>query len=186
MKIKKLLVYTFILFFACFKVIAEEVEFEASKLDIKDDGNIIFAYNSKTLIPSEKVKITSDKARYNKNTEIILFTKNVIFKDLINNIVIKGSKVTYNKDKNLIYSEGNTIIDVEDKYNIKSRDIYFNRNSNEIFSDKKTIIEDNKKNIYKLDKKFLFNINQELIRSEKSIIIDKEQNKYIFVIWLIL
>ena len=119
MKIKKFLVYTFILFFACFKVIAEEVEFEASKLDIKDDGNIIIAYNSKTLIPSEKVKITSDKARYNKNTEIILFTKNVIFKDLINNIVIKGSKVTYNKDKNLIYSEGNTIIDVEDKYNIK-------------------------------------------------------------------
>lgn len=180
MKIKKLLAYTFILFFSCFKVISEEVEFEASNLDIKDNGNIIFAYNSKTLIPSEKVKITSDKVRYNKNTEIILFTKNVIFKDLISNIVIKGSKVTYNKDKNLIYSEGNTIIDVENKYNIKSKNIYFNRNSNEIFSDEKTVVEDNKQNIYKLDEKFLFNINKELIRSERSTIIDSEQNKYIF------
>ena len=50
MKIKKFLVYTFILFFACFKVIAEEVEFEASKLDIKDDGNIIIAYKVSEII----------------------------------------------------------------------------------------------------------------------------------------
>ncbi len=180
MKIKTFLTYILILFFSFFKAISEEVEFEALKIDIKEDGNIVFADNSKTIIPAEKIRIISDKVRYDKKTDIILFTKNVVFYDLISDIIIKGNKVTYNKSKNLIFSEGITTIEVEDIYNIKSKNIYFNRNSNEIFSDEKTIIEDNNQNIYKLDEKFVFNINQELIRSGKSTIIDNEQNKYIF------
>ena len=180
MKIKLFLTYILILFFLFFKAVSEEVEFEALKIDIKEDGNIVFAENSKTIIPAEKIRITSDKVKYDKKTDIILFTKNVVFNDLISDIIIKGNKVTYNKSENLIFSEGDTTIEVKDIYDIKSKNIYFNRNSNEIFSDEKTIIEDNNQNIYKLDEKFVFNINRELIRAGKSTIIDNEQNKYIF------
>ena len=108
MKIKLFLTYILILFFLFFKAVSEEVEFEALKIDIKEDGNIVFAENSKTIIPAEKIRITSDKVKYDKKTDIILFTKNVVFNDLISDIIIKGNKVTYNKSENLIFSEGDT------------------------------------------------------------------------------
>ena len=65
MKIKKL-IFILITTMLSFKVASQEVEFEASKMDVKENGNLIFAFNSTTIIPLEKIKIRSDKVTYNK------------------------------------------------------------------------------------------------------------------------
>ena len=53
---------------------AQEIKFQAEKMDIKDGGDTILAFFSNTLIPSKKINIKSNKANYNKKTEVIIFT----------------------------------------------------------------------------------------------------------------
>ncbi len=179
MKIKKL-IFILITALLSFKAVSQEVEFEASKMDVKENGNLIFALNSTTIIPLEKIKIRSDKVIYNKKSDIITFTDNVIFNDELNNIDINSNKIIYKKKENLIYSEDKTLIIIENKYTINSKNVFYDRNDKKIYSNKEAVVEDNENNIYKLIEKFVLNVDKEIIKSNKAIIIDNEKNKYFF------
>ena len=50
MKIKKIIIISIILFFKINYLYAEDINFEAEDMDIKENGNTIFAYNSFTSI----------------------------------------------------------------------------------------------------------------------------------------
>ena len=56
MKIKNIFITLFFLVFLTFNTSSQEVSFEASNMDVKDNGNIILGYNSKTFIPLENVQ----------------------------------------------------------------------------------------------------------------------------------
>ena len=159
---------------------SEDIEFEASNMEIKDDGNIIFAFNSNTKVPAEEIEIDSDEVKYSKNTEIVEFYNNVVFNDKKSDIIIKGNKVFYYKKKNLIYGDSNTFFEVKQKYKIKSKNVYYDRRSEKIYSQEKTIIEDKEGNIYELKDKFILDISNEIIKSKKAVILDRENNRYIF------
>ena len=88
MKIKKILIILLSSVFFTFNTSSEEVNFQASNMDLKDNGNIVIGYNSITTIPSDKVDIKSKKATYIKNKNLIIFTGKVILTDRSNNIVI--------------------------------------------------------------------------------------------------
>ena len=178
MKIKKILIILLSSVFFTFNTSSEEVNFQASNMDLKDNGNIVIGYNSITTIPSDKVDIKSKKATYIKNKNLIIFTGKVILTDRSNNIVINSPKITYERNKDLIYSDGITKFYVENKYTIKSKNVYYDRISNKYSVMK--IYLDNEINIYHLNEKFVFDLKREIIKSNKSTIIDKESNKYFF------
>ena len=181
MKINKLLNFIAILFFLIsFKLFAEEVEFQASNIEVKNDGNIILAYETKTNIPNKSVVIESEEAEYNKKNQIIIFKKNVYFQDLKNNLIIKGDKITYEKNKDKIYSEGNTFFNIENNYNVKSSNVFYERKKKIIFSNEETKIKDIQNNLYKFKDKFAFDIKNKIIKSNNSEILDVNYNKYIF------
>jgi len=167
-------------FFTNINSFSEEIQFDASNLDIKNDGNSINAYNSKIKLPNEQIFITSKKAKYDKLRNFLIFEDNVYFKDELKNIIIESDKINYDRNKDLIYSSGNTKININEKYHIKSKNIFFDRELNIIYSDYKTIINDYKKNNYDLDESFKFDISNEIIKAKKSSIIDNNNNKYIF------
>ena len=180
MKIKNILITLLFLVFFTFNTSSQEVLFEASNMDVKDNGNIILGYNSKTNIPIENVIIESKNTKYIKDKNIIIFSGKVIFTDNKNNIIINSPKITYERDKNLIFSSGNTKFYVKDKYKIKSNNVFYNRTSNKIYSNEETTIWDDEINIYNLNERFNFDVIDEIIKSNKSTIIDKENNKYFF------
>ena len=62
MKVSKLLII--ILIFKAFTnmLYSEEIKFNSEKMDIKDEGNLIIAYNSNTHIPKDNVNIISENA----------------------------------------------------------------------------------------------------------------------------
>ena len=66
MKIKKLTFFIIVFILIIFKSLSDEVQFEALNMDITDDGNLIVASDTITVIPLKKLKITSKKATYNK------------------------------------------------------------------------------------------------------------------------
>ncbi len=180
MKIKNFIIFIFLFIILIPKLLAQEVQFEASNMEIKDNGNTIFAYNSNTILPNKNINIKSKSVRYDKKKNIIIFTDEVIFNDIEKNIIIESDKIIYEKLKNLIYSKGSTNFNIKKEYIIKSSDVYYNREKQIIYSDQKTEINDIEKNIYNLPDKFIFEIRNELIKSTTAEIIDKDKNNYLF------
>ncbi len=163
-----------------FNVFSQEIYFDSSNIDIKEDGNIIYAYNSNTNIPKKKLKIKSDKVEYIKNEEKLIFKENVFFYDTKNDIVIESKRVDYNQKEDTIYSYGETKIKVRSNYDIFSKNITLDRTKQIIYGKDKTTINDKISNIYKLEDKFKFNIAKDLLKSNKASLIDKNKNKYFF------
>ena len=79
----------------------------------------------------------------------------------------------------MIFSEGPTKYNIDNKYDIESENVYFDRAKKIIFGDKEAIIEDNERNIFKLKEKYKILVDEEIIKSKKSLILDKNDNTYI-------
>ena len=180
MKTKEFIILFCIFFLTNISSSSEEIQFDASNMDIKNEGNLVIAYNSKLKLPNKQIFISSKTAKYYKLSNFLTFENNVYLKDEVKNIIIESNKIDYDRNKDLIYSSGNTKININEKYHIKSKNIFFDRKLNIIFSDYKTNIIDNEKNNYNLDESFSFDISNEIIKAKKSFITDKNNNKYIF------
>ena len=159
---------------------SDEIQIDSTNMDIVNNGNSIIANNAEVRIPAERVKILSKKANYEKITDILTFQEDVILIDEKNEIIIEGNLIKYEKNKNLIYSEGKTELKIENEYKVNSSNIYYDRTTSIIYSSKETLIEDGDNNFYILKDGFEFEIANEIIKSKKSIIIDKNNNKYVF------
>ena len=180
MKIK--LYISTLLIFICssLKLYSQDVEFESSNIEFKDEGNLIFAFNSKTVIKSQDIIIESDKVIYNKRNNTLVFYENVLLKDLKKNLILNGNNISYDLNTNTIFGEGKTNFNIDNKYKIDSQNVFYNKNTQEIFSNELTEIEDLNNNFYHLEKYFKFDIVNETILSERSNILDNKNNKYIF------
>ena len=162
------------------KLYSQDVEFESSNIEFKDEGNLIFAFNSKTVIKSQDIIIESDKVIYNKRNNTLVFYENVLLKDLKKNLILNGNNISYDLNTNIIFGEGKTNFNIDNKYKIDSQNVFYNKNTQEIFSNELTKIEDLNNNFYHLEKYFKFDIVNETILSERSNILDNKNNKYIF------
>ena len=149
-------------------------------MDIKNDGDLILAYNSKTNIPESDLEIISNKVEYFKDKNFIIFTGDVILVDNKKNILIKSNKINYDKNIDLAKSIGKTDINFKNEYNIKSKNMFYDRINEVIYGNENTEIVDTEKNIYRLKNKFLFDLSKDIIKSDKSIITDVNNNNYFF------
>ena len=93
---------------------------------------------------------------------------------------MNGNNISYDLNTNIIFGEGKTNFNIDNKYKINSQDVFYNKNTKEIFSNELTKIEDLNNNFYHLEKYFKFDIVNETILSERSNILDNKNNKYIF------
>ena len=145
MKTKEFILIFCFFFFTIISSSSEEIQFDSSNMDIKNEGNLIIAYNSKLKLPNKQVFISSKKATYDKLNNFLTFENNVYLKDEVENIIIESDKINYDRNKNLFFSIGDTEINLNEKYHIKSKNIFFDRGLNIIYGNYKTIIKDNKK-----------------------------------------
>ena len=174
------LIKIIILISFCLNAHSNEIQIESTDMDIKNDGNSIIANNAEIIVPFEEIRILSKIANYEKIINLLTFKDNVFFDDKKNNVIIESNLITYEKNKNLIYSEGKTKLKIENEYKINSNNIYYDRASSIIYSSEETLIEDGNNNFYILKDGFKFEIVNEIIKSKKSIIVDKNNNKYVF------
>ena len=127
MKIHSLIINTILIIFLISNALANEVKFDASKMDVTKNGKIIVAKETNTKIPAEKIEIYSDDALYNKTEEILNFSKNVNFKDFLNDVEIRSNLITYKRKEDLVYSDDETFFSIREKYNIKTKNISYDR-----------------------------------------------------------
>tara|TARA_B100000886_G_scaffold319599_1_gene260469 strand:+ start:2224 stop:4617 length:2394 start_codon:yes stop_codon:yes gene_type:complete len=180
MKIIRLIKILFIYLLIFFNAFADEINFEADDMKITKNGNLIIAYNSKTIFEKDKTEIKAKKAEYNKLDNKIIFTEDVKYFDYKNNINLNGDYIIYDIKKDIVYSKNDVFLDFNNKYKARSKNLIFDRANKKIFSDEETIINDNQNNEYFLKDNFKLFLDKEIITAQSSLIKDKFNNKYYF------
>tara|TARA_B100001123_G_scaffold224689_1_gene252979 strand:+ start:2208 stop:4607 length:2400 start_codon:yes stop_codon:yes gene_type:complete len=180
MKIKLILYILFCTLGFNFNLLADQIFFDSSNLEIKEKGNMIFATKGLAKIPSKNIEVEGDKFIYNKLISELSIFDNVKYFDKKKNIYIESNELIFNQINNTIYSNGKTYIKVEDTYEVDTTNVLYDRNSMKISSNQDSTVNDNFKNIFNFETGFLFNTFDEIISSKKTNIIDNSNNYYTF------
>ncbi len=131
---------------------------------LKNQEKIFTKGNSKAT--NETNTITASNLEYDKIQNIFIAEKNAIVKDFEKDTTIKADKITYLKNEEKVFTEGNTKAFIEKKYTFNSKNVSYYRNSNKLSSQKKSSVEDDNGNIYNLDN-FSYNIKNKLLKGEE-------------------
>ena len=180
MKIRLKIIITFMTIFINTNVGANTILFDSKNIQLKNNGNIIYATKGVAKIPDENIIIEGDSAIYYKLDSELIITGNVKFFDNLNNIYIESDQAIYNQISNTILTRDKTFIEIENKYTINSKDVLYDRNLMVILSELNTTVYDNINNIYNFREGFVFDTFKEIISSKTTNIIDKDNNSYTF------
>ena len=163
--------------------VAEDFSFEASNIEIINNGNIYKGNNKAKIISNDQIEITSNNFKYLKKTNRLEASGDVQLIDIKNNITINAEKIFYLKNEEKIYTLGKTSINISNKYNILGYDLTLSKNEMILTSNERTTFTDNISNIYKLNR-FQYSINQEILKGEKMEVItnyDKDNSDKFFL-----
>ncbi len=134
---------------------------------IKNQEVVMTKGNSEAV--SGNVTVSGDAFEYNKTTNILKAKNKVKIFDEIENVSIFSEDITYDKNQELIFSKGETISEVNKKYNFVSTDVLFSRNEMLLSSKNKAKVKDNKRNHYSLEN-FTYSIKDKKLKGENLIV----------------
>ena len=128
----------------CFFLLSESTNadesfiFNVTEIEILDDGNQINGYKGGTATSKDGSIISAENFFYNKLTNILETSGNVKYIDKIKNIVITTDKAIYLKNKEKIFTIGNSKV-VNNNNTITASDLNYDKIKN-IYEAKKNVI----------------------------------------------
>ena len=177
MKNNKIIFITILLFFINISSFGEEFSFKSTEINVLEKGNLIIADKGVKIETQDNLIIEGERSEYNKKKQILKILGNVKVHDKINNIIISSDNVNYLKNKELIFSVGKTVAEIENRYFVDSIDLNFDRNAMEIYSKKKTSVKDTKGYYFSLDD-FNFDIKKKFLKGKNVFLKDISNNEY--------
>ena len=178
----KLKNYISILF--CFFLISKNVYanepfvFNITEIEILEDGNKIYGYKGGTAISEDGSTITAKNFFYNKLTNILETSGNVKYLDKVKNINITADKAIYFKNKEKIFTIGNSKA-VNENNTITAANLEYDKFNNVFEAKKNAVVTDLKKNTVIYSDEITYLKNEEKIFTKgatKALI----ENKYKF------
>ena len=160
-------------------LLAEEFNFNATEINLSNEGNVLEAKKNVTVTDQAGLIIKADRVLYNKKDSLLIASGNVTISNKEKNIIIKSKKINYNNKSKIIFSDLQTLISINNKYRVKLDDFSFLQKQKKITSTKKTYISDNIKNKIELEQ-FKFSIKENQISGSNFTLIDNIDNKYYF------
>ncbi|MDC1163787.1 hypothetical protein OAS99_01370, partial [Candidatus Pelagibacter sp.] len=136
---------------------------------LKNEEIISTQKNSKAF-DNEGMEIYADEFEFNKILNILNAHGNVEIKDNINDYIIYANDITYLRNKEKIFTQGDTKAIIESRYNFDSENVVLLRNEMELSSSKDTKIRDDNNQFYNLSK-FKYLINEEDLIGENILVI---------------
>ena len=176
-KIKIFILTCFIFFINLEKVYSEQFNFEAKKILIEDNGNILKAKNGVEITADNGIKIIANNFLYNKTNLVLIVEGNVEIYSQRNDLKIFGEKFTYEKNNEKIFSESDVSAILDGKYNLKTQELNYLILEEKIFSNKKSVLTDDLNNTVESDN-FYFLIAESIYKSNKLIYKDNIGNKH--------
>ena len=124
----------------------ESFNFDVKEIEIKENGNIFIGKNNGTATSADGTKIDANNFEYNKIKNILISSGKVKIFDPKNKIIIYSDKVTYFKNDELIFTNGNSRA-IGTDFQIDAERFEYNKLKNIIYAKDKVKI-DNKKEKY--------------------------------------
>ena len=166
-----------ILFFLKINSVAEEFKFESNEVQILEKGNLILIEDNVKILAKDNLKIEANKSEYDKKNNSLKVFGNVKITDQNNDIIINAEKINYLKNDEIIFTEGKSIVQLEENYFINSTNLNLNRNLMKFSSNKKTIIDDSKGYNFILEE-FEFDIKNKILIGKNVYLKDLDNNSY--------
>jgi len=149
----------------------EEFNFNVTEIEILENGNKIIGKNRGEISSKDGITISADNFTYNRIQNILIANGNVIIIDDENQYKIFSDYITYDKNKETIFTTGTSKAKIRKRYDIETRDLFFDRNNKILNSNQKSSLRDEvTKNLFNLEK-FNFSINDEILKGEKILVI---------------
>ena len=182
-----------------FEIIAENFIYNKSKNILKVSGNVKFLdTNNNSTIYADKATylkneeiiftegnskaidknntITASNFKFDKLKNIIIANKNVEFVDKKKDTRITSDKATYLKNEEIIFTEGNSFAEVENKY-FHSENVVYEKINQELSSKKYSEVFDSNNNKYTASN-FLYHIDTKVLKANDINLISKvDENK---------
>ena len=147
-----------------YNIFSDNIIYEKNKEIIKTKDNSKALYN-------DGREIKADNFEYFKLANTLNANGNVEIEDSNKNIIIYAQDITYEIDKEKLFTRGSTKSNIQSKYSFQSKNVEFLLDKNEISSKEKTIVKDNDNNLLLNLSSFLYLINKELIKGNDIIFI---------------
>ena len=156
---------------------AQEIEFDASDIEIINDQNLTIANNGVAKIKDDQIKIEGLKIEYFKDQSLIIVSQGKIIKiDL--NLEIKSDIIKYNmKDGIINFTNRVSIYDNSNNLVITSDKITYDVNNQKILGGSNTEITDEFNNTYKVSE-FEYSTDDKVVKLGNTKISDQNENTF--------
>ena len=157
----------------------EQFNFDVTEVEIKEDGNRFFGKKGGTATTDNGLLINADEFDYNKIENILKINGNIEFIDSQKKIKIYSDSSTYLKNKEKIFTQGNSKAINNDGTTITAQSFSYDKNLNIIIATGNVKVVNKKRDYIIFAKKITYLRNKEKITTEgktKAII----ESKYIF------
>ena len=170
----------FIIFLQVFltkTLFSQEVEFNASNIEILSEKELTIANDAEALIKTDGIKVEGSVIKYFKNKSLLTVEKGKIFK-IDNNLEIDANQIKYElNDSKLILDNKINIRDKQNNIIINSNKIIYEIKDEKILGLDESQILDNFGNIYTVDE-FEYSLKNKVIKLTNLKVFDKEKNLF--------
>ena len=174
----KILIIILLQIFLASKLISEEIEFEATDIEISNDQNLTIANNGRALIKDDGIIVEGKKIKYFRNESLLIIDKGKI-SSLDQNFEINSNLIEYKINKSeLNFSKEVKIIDKSNDLLIDTDEIKYDVKNQQIKSQSSSEIKDKLGNIYQV-KDFNYSIRDKLIKLNDLRVFDSDKNTFI-------
>ena len=177
---KNSLLIIFIIFYQILffnKVVAKEIQFDASDIEISNDQNLTIANNGIAIIKDDGLVIEGAKIKYFKDKLLIVVNDGEISK-IDKTLKINSNSIEYYIDDGKInFSNKVKINDYVNNLIIKTKNIKYDIINQLIIGQENTEILDEFDNIYKVNE-FEYSFKDKIIKLKNAKVIDKNENTF--------
>ena len=156
--------------------LGNELKFEASKIELLENQNIVKASGKIKIFLNNETEIDAEKLIYNKKKSLGVIEEDVKINDRLNDLQVYSKKIEYFKEDEIIKSDYPTKIIFENNYIINLNSFHYDRKNFTITSDSPSSLKDKSGNEFSVDE-FVFQINDNLLKSKSLKYKDFENNK---------
>ena len=148
----------------------EKYKIFSDSISYNEKQNYIFSKRNSKALLENGISVIGDNFNYKVDKSILNANGNVIIEDKIENYLINGNNITYNKNLDKVFTDGYSETIIQSKYKFLSKNAILDRKKKELKSSENSTIYDDNFNQYKLssflyfyDKKFLKGNDVEII-----------------------
>ena len=165
----RLIFYFLIFILQFFNIInshaVDDFNFKVTEIEISESGNVYKGINKGTVSSNNGIIINADEFEYRKNTNELKATGNVEVIDKSSNDQIFANSIIYFKNKEIIYSEGNSKALVNDIV-VNADEFEYRKNTNELKATGNVEVIDKSSNDQIFANSIIYFKNKEIIYSE--------------------